>query len=71
MNDNRFTTGELWYIVNSLVDLACYLKSTSTVTKIYKLILGSTVAEIFAYRPKGTSKSISFTARPVHYISYS
>ncbi len=28
INDCRFSSGELWYLVSSLVDLALYLKSS-------------------------------------------
>jgi hypothetical protein len=27
-NDTRFTSGELWYILNSLIELSLYLQST-------------------------------------------
>lgn len=63
--DNRFTAGQLWYIVNSLVDLSLYLQSSPINTQNLRYTLGSTLRATFASLLKDTSKSTSTTALPV------
>jgi len=64
VNDNRFTTGELWYIINSLVDMALYLKSNSETHSDIQIHFGIFLAKNICVSPEGYLKAYLFHCTP-------
>jgi hypothetical protein len=64
-NDNRFTTGELWYLLNSLSDMAMYLKGL-------EIFFGVYLARNICVSPEGYLKAYLFhcTPRNTHFLYY-
>lgn len=63
--DDRFTTGEIWYLLNALTDLSHYLKRISINIQKNNSISEYTSRKIFICPSKGISRSTYSISRPV------
>lgn len=69
-SDWRFAPGEVWYLVNSLVELAAYLQSSHVSKQNARSPLVSFCPGISSFRLRDISKSTYTTCIPVHALPF-